>query len=301
MTDAPNPSPDPSVNPPDAPQTPQGQPQPPSQPPSQPSIAPGTAGAASAAVAADAARPAAPLKPEDRTYLEALNTVFDRFALKDQLSFYRNANARNAAAARQVNKIRASLALLTGLSAALAGLLVQTTLPVGADQKCFAADVSGAGVPFFGMTLSCGVLQAVIIISLVATVVMPAFAAAFNILSDLYQWDRLLVFYEQAIEKATVADALSPVPEMDDRVYAAALRAFSEGTLGVMADETAQWGQLIRTPPTIEQFLREADERAAHYDGRDATPKTFFGEPKQTTASGGTGGSGSGGPPAPAG
>jgi hypothetical protein len=122
------------------------------------------------------------------------------------------------------------------------------------------------------------VLQAIIVISLIFTVVMPAFAAAFNILSDLYQWDRLLVFYESAIEKVTVSDALSPLPEMDDRVYEAALKAFSEGTLGVMADETAQWGQLIRTPPSIEQFLKEADERAARYDGRNSRPASFFGD-----------------------
>jgi hypothetical protein len=48
--------------------------------------------------------------------------------------------------------------------------------------------------------------------------------------------------------------------------YNAALRAFAEGTLSVMRDETAQWGQLIRPPRQIEEFL-QAEARKAQASG----------------------------------
>jgi hypothetical protein len=58
-----------------------------------------------------------------------------------------------------------------------------------------------------------------------------------------------------------VADALSPSEKIiDDVVFRASTRAYAEGALTVMSDETAQWGQSIRTPSQIETFV--AEERA---------------------------------------
>jgi len=50
---------------------------------------------------------------------------------------------------------------------------------------------------------------------------------------------------------------------MPDDIYALALQAFAQGTLSVMNDEQAQWGQLIRTPQSLEKFIEEAKRRSA--------------------------------------
>jgi hypothetical protein len=96
---------------------------------------------------------------------------------------------------------------------------------------------------------------------------MPVLGQIFNTLADLYQWDRMITIYDSALENIEVADAQSPLPDMDDVVYAASVRAFTEGTLAVMSDETAQWGQSIRTPPQLERFVAEQRERAQRSGG----------------------------------
>src|SRR5690606_14857111 len=50
--------------------------------------------------------------------------------------------------------------------------------------------------------------------------------------------------------------------DMDDLTYKAALRAYIENTLRVMAEETAQWGQSVRTPPNLEAFVQEEKQKA---------------------------------------
>jgi hypothetical protein len=185
-----------------------------------------------------------------RTEAEALYRVFNRFALEDQRMYYKATILKCRTAAKQVNQLRALFSLLTGLSSALAGLLVATTT----------ADNAGMGAVVVGL--------------LVVAIVAPVIGTAFGTLSDLYQWDRLTTVYESALQNIEVADALSPDAEEDTENYTAALQAFTEGTLAVMRDESAQWGQLIRPPRQIEEFLEAQQKRLENgTDGsRSGTP-----------------------------
>jgi len=187
----------------------------------------------------------------ERKYHEALNVLFEYFALKDQRDFYIHRVKQNRAAASQVNRIRAFFSFLAGMSSALAGLIVVTSFPQGMD--CLVAvDVNACNLSLF-------IVSALVVVSVVA----PAIGAAFTTLSDLFQWDRQVDLYNAALNNINKADALSPLPEMPDDIYALALQAFAQGTLSVMNDEQAQWGQLIRTPQSLEKFIEEAKRRSA--------------------------------------
>ena len=181
----------------------------------------------------------------NRKDYEARYALFNRFALNDQRNYYSRTIDKHRLADGQVNRIRATLALITTLSSALAGLLILNNFTAG--QQC---EVITAGY--------CANLQGFIAFLVILSVAMPALGGFFTSLADLYQWDRLISIYEAAIENIEVADARSPLEEMDDIDYLASLQAFSEGTLQVMSDETAQWGQSIRTPRAIEEFVKDA-------------------------------------------
>ena len=109
----------------------------------------------------------------------------------------------------------------------------------------------------------CGFYQIVILTCIVLSIALPAAGAFFNSLVDLYQWDRLIGVYESAVENINVADALSPDEAQDDMAYLQSYSDYVKGTLQVMSDETAQWGQSIRAPRATEEFLKEAQARAA--------------------------------------
>ncbi len=223
----------------------------------------------------------------DRKHLEALYEVFKDAALEDQRRYYHRAVARFRQAATQVNRLRALFALLTGLSSALAGLIIAYAVAGNTLDQCNAARLSAVAVnaPTASLQVTpqptltpeeeaaiasgqgapqpnCTAVNTVVPILLVIAVVAPALGAAFTTLADLYQWDRLVTVYDVALENLEVADAQSPLPAMDDLVFRAALRAYTEGTLSVMRDETAQWGQLIKTPASLEQFIVQEATRA---------------------------------------
>jgi hypothetical protein len=223
----------------------------------------------------------------DRKQLEALYAVFKEAALEDQRRYYQRAVVRFRQAAAQVNRLRALFALLTGLSSALAGLIIAYAVAGNTLNQCNVASLSavadttsniqvqitpqptltpdeqaaiasGQGAP----QPNCTAVNVVVPMLLVVAVVAPALGAAFTTLADLYQWDRLITVYDVALENLEVADAQSPLPAMDDLVFRAALRAYTEGTLSVMRDETAQWGQLIKTPASLEAFIVQEAARA---------------------------------------
>jgi hypothetical protein len=109
----------------------------------------------------------------------------------------------------------------------------------------------------------CAGNQILINIHTILAIVFPAFAAMFNTLADLYQWNRLIAIYKDASENIELADAQSPDDHITDETrFRAALMAYAEGTLSVMSDETAQWGQAIRTPPQLEAYLQTAERRS---------------------------------------
>jgi hypothetical protein len=173
----------------------------------------------------------------EREALRARYLVFDKFAVKDQKNYYQATVENYKQSARQVNFWRALFAFATGFVAAAAGVIAQ-----GADST------------FAGILVT---------IFAVLAVVLPAIGAVFNSLADLYQWDKLSSIYQSALENLEVADSLSPVDEIqEDQTYRGAARSFAEGAISVMRDETAQWGQSIRTPEELQAFVEKELEIA---------------------------------------
>ena len=219
----------------------------------------------------------------NREEMEALYNLFRVAALEDQRSYYRYRVRRNRSAARQVNLYRALFSLLTGLSSALAGLLIATApqetlnacnlgfVEAIAQVQQAAPDADLSGVQSTE-DVDCAVFNVAVPLLLIVAVMAPAIGAAFTTLGDLYQWDRLTDIYDAAMENLEVADAQSPLPEMEDDVYWASLLAYTEGTLSVMRDETAQWGQLIKTPEQLQKYVEAALERGQPDSGSSGAP-----------------------------
>jgi len=183
----------------------------------------------------------------NRKQLEAIYKLFNQFALEDQRTYYIRTIDRYRRAAITVTRLRAGFALLTGIAAAFVGLMVAVN-----PGQC----VSGTPVG------DCTGTQVLLFIALLVTVAAPAIGSAFTTLADLYQWDRMTALYESALENLDVADAQSPLEEMGDEIYRAAFLTYAEGTLEVMNDETAQWGQLTKPPQQLVQFVEEQEQKA---------------------------------------
>lgn len=194
-----------------------------------------------------------------REDLETRYELFDHFALNDQRSFYERKISQFEASSIQVNRIRASISLMTGFAAAMAGLIVGIYFTeTGACNFDSTADLVG----------NCRTLAIVVDVAIILSVALPALGGFFNTLADLYQWDKQVTLYYSAKENIEVADALSPLNEMADDLYRASLTAYSEGALQVMSDETAQWGQSIRTPKGIQEFVEDAQRRVNELTGK---------------------------------
>jgi hypothetical protein len=237
----------------------------------------------------EAPRPKTPAElqaeAEEKEYVRLLYLMFDKFTLNDQRAFYRNAVRKNRSAASQVNKVRALFALLTGLASALAGLLVAATPPelcprvnqfetvamaistpapeVTQEFEATLEPSQAAAEANVAPTLSgCALTTLVVPFLLIMSVVAPALGGAFTTLADLYQWDKLINIYDAALENIEIADAKSPIDDMELPQYKAQFKGYAEGTLSVMRDETAQWGQVIRTPKQIDEFVEQELRRA---------------------------------------
>lgn len=212
------------------------------------------------------------MPPRTRKETEALYKLTKAFIFDDQENYYEAMTERFNQSGAQVNRMRALSSLLTGLSAAAAGLIVQAAF---SDGKICTTEGSSY----------CNVMGALTLIFMIIAVVAPVVAGAFTTLADLYQWDRFVSIYQAAEENLGVADAQAPDPEMDDVTYHASFEAYTEGVLSVMRDETAQWGQLVQTPPQIEEYLAKARAQA------EAAAKTPYSQPP------GIGGQAGGQPP----
>lgn len=207
----------------------------------------------------------------NRNDYEVRYQMFDHFALEDQRAYYATVLKKYRDSARQVNRWRAAAAFMTGLAAALAGFFVQTAFITGGRCSSDLASVPG----------DCSTLQFIVGVFIILSVAMPALGGFFSSLADLYQWDRLITIYDSALENIEVADAQSPLPDMNDLEFRASVAAYIEGTLLVMSDETAQWGQSIRTPPQTTSFIEKMREKADKLGG-DAEVSY----PKQDTPTG---------------
>jgi hypothetical protein len=133
----------------------------------------------------------------------------------------------------------------------------------GAPVDRAAVDAALQNLVAIDASSNCDVIQAIVNVLMIMAVVTPAIGGAFTTLASLYQWDRSVTLYEGALENLEVADSQSPLEDMDDLTYKAALRAYVENTLRVMAEETAQWGQSVRTPPQLAAFVEEEKQKAA--------------------------------------
>lgn len=193
-----------------------------------------------------------------RKDLEARYIMFEYFALRDQRNYYQRTIAKYDESASQVSRIRATISLMTGIAAAFAGLLAQSYFATG--TVCSTANVDT--VPTW-----CSQISIAINIAIILSVALPALSGFFNTLADLYQWDKQISIYKNALENIEVADAHSPLDEMDDDHFLASMLAYTEGTLQVMSDESTQWGQSIRTPKGIQAYIEEAKEKAAKVGG----------------------------------
>lgn len=190
------------------------------------------------------------LRERDRKLLEAKYRLFDHFALEDQRSYYQSVIKRNRKASNQVNLMRASFALLTIVVTGIATYLVQTNFASGAETLCL------LNTP--GQSANCLTAQGAVNVLLLLSILFPALGAFCNMLADLYQWDRLVQIYDEAVKGLEVPDALSPDTAMSDEEFRASLMAYVSGTLKVMREETGQWGQLIRTSEDLERFQEQA-------------------------------------------
>ena len=84
-----------------------------------------------------------------------------------------------------------------------------------------------------------------------------------------------------------MADAQSPDDTItDDVTYRAALTAYAEGTLSVMNDESAQWGQSIRTPAQLEKYLEDAKRRAEEVSQIPESDDTSTASPSKPNSGG---------------
>jgi hypothetical protein len=227
-------------------------------------------------------QPDAPSK--ERKYQETLYLLFQQEALEDQRKYYANSVRRYRKSATEVNRLRALFAFLTGVSSALAGLIAAVYLSsLDCTRAANAVNVNDPGVINPGV---CGAAQAVVAFLTIMAIVAPAIGAAFTTLADIFQWDRLTSIYQTALENLEVADATSPIAEMDDVEYRASLRAFAEGALEVMRNETAQWGQTAQAPVQLERFIREEREKAARLN---ASADDYFPDREETDSSAGGG------------
>lgn len=215
-----------------------------------------------------------PSSKMSRQEMEARYKMFQDNVLDDQRNYYRRSIDKYQRSAGQVNWLRAFFALLSGLASAIAGFVVADAVARGTFDACevrsLAAvaqvEVTDADVLSEADT-NCNVVNVWVPLLLAVTIIAPALGAAFTTLADLYQWDRLTSIYENALDNLEVADAQSPVLEMGDIEFGAAMAAFSEGTLSVMRDETAQWGQLVKTPESLQSFIDQARAQSAEIKG----------------------------------
>jgi hypothetical protein len=248
----------------------------------------------------------------DRNLEQARYRLFENALFQDQRVYYQREIKRRRKAAAQVNQLRAVFAFITGLASALAGLIVMAYLVPGSfvnNGECALTYVDVQEAPVAAasfdevaateepgtVTLSegeqgdrvantentvlgsrpsyCDDIQRFVGFLTIVAIVAPVAGAAFTTLADLFQWDRVVTSYETALENLQVADAQSPLDAMDDVTYKGSLDHYIEGALSVMRDETAQWGQLIKTPDQVLKFIQQQNQRAANAGGVP-TPRT---------------------------
>lgn len=167
----------------------------------------------------------------NRHRMKVLNAIFEKYALNDQISYYEKKSKRSRTAFSQVNVLRAVFAFLGGLASAIVAALTD------ADETVVTTFVAVA-------------------------IVAPALATAIATYASIFDWERLTKIYRDALNNVFLADALSPRTEMSDEEYYMYLTAYSDAVLDIMHEETAQFGNMIRSSQQIQDFLDKSRQRA---------------------------------------
>lgn len=189
----------------------------------------------------------------NREELEARYKIFDKFALGDQRNYYIRKTDSFRKARGQVNMIRASM----GLATVIATVFAITMAPQAFGDAC--TNVSET------VLAGCRQMQVWTSIAAGLSIIFPAIGGFFGALQGVYQWDKFVQIYKDAQESLEAADAqlTNRTGDIDDERFIAAYIAYTEGTLEVMASETSQWGQSVKTPAQIEAFVKRQVERAS--------------------------------------
>lgn len=210
-----------------------------------------------------------------RKDLRARYWIFQEAVLDDQRKYYSRTVEIYEKAARGVRFWRALMALVAGAASLLVSLIILSASSSGALQACNAESLNEFSANTIEITAStqsmieevdCSPVRTHAPILIIIATVAPAIAAAFATLADLYQWDRLSSIYKNAYRSLAVPDALSPDDEMNDEVYLASLQAYAEGTLRVIRDETSQWGQSVKIPEALQEYISQAESRTRGSD-----------------------------------
>lgn len=173
-----------------------------------------------------------------RSDQEARYLMFDAFAINDTRSYYQAQIQHVYRVYSQVNRWRAVFSFLSGVVAAILGLLVQSTPSIVCSS-------SSANVPC-ALTLPGALL-------LSGVIVLPALSLGFSLLFLVFDWDEQYLNMQSALENLEIADAVSPFAEMDDLEYRAAMQAFTQGALDVMHDETVVFGNSVFSPEKVDK------------------------------------------------
>lgn len=224
-----------------------------------------------------------------RDDLDARFRIFERAVLEDQRAYYKREIERSQRAARQINRTRAFFAFMAGVASLLAAIfgglsaqqglgacevvsqldaIAQLNLAPELRDAMTAQVAENTNIDVGASSLTCNALRIFTSALMIIAVGAPALGAAFTTLADLYQWERLSSVYNTALKSLAVSDALSPLQEEPDPVYHASLNAFVEGTLSVMRDETSQWGQLVKMPDALQDYIDKAKERSDEDDAK---------------------------------
>lgn len=175
---------------------------------------------------------------QTRSEQEARYVIFDTFVVNDARQYYRTVLEEARRAASQVNRLRAAFGFLGGLGAAVIGLIVQSTPAI----VC----------PASGDNVFCTASPIVALLT-ASVIIFPMLSIFLSLLPLIFEWDERIQVYETALENLEVADAVSPIAEMKDIEYSAAVRAFTQGTLDVMHDEAVIYGDSAFSPENIDQ------------------------------------------------
>ncbi|MBK8024700.1 MAG: DUF4231 domain-containing protein [Chloroflexi bacterium] len=166
----------------------------------------------------------------DRETDESYERIFYEFMLNDTRSFYHSKIRSYRQAARECGLIGA-FALLVGSIATAAAAILSPNAP----------DLATCG------DLLCQLHASISPLLVLVTLMSAGIAIFFFMLPLLQQWERRIVTFETSLENLEVADAYSPVPQMDDRAFRLELETFAENALRTMEEEAAQFGQIIRS------------------------------------------------------